>query len=125
MIPKATTVTNFYKADATDVYAENFDFTVIEPAEPLPGAAKTLRSAIARTLATVVVAAVAGILTIPPGGMLPFGVSETSAIRQDAPRAPDVVTMTALMHERAALAARLFQRTPHPGADDPEPDYDF
>jgi hypothetical protein len=123
MIPKATTGTNFYKADATEVYAENFDFTVIESAEPLPSLAKTLRSAIARVLATAVVAAVTGILTIPPEGLLPFGVSETSAIRQNAPRAPDVVTMTAFMRERAALAARVFQRTPHPGDDDIEPDY--
>ena len=124
MMTRVTTVTDFYKGDATVVYEENFDFTVIESAEPLPSAARMLRAAISRTLATVVFAAVTGILTIPPGG-LPFGASETTAIRQDAPRAPDAVTMTAFMREQATLAARMFQRTPHPGADDIEPDYGF
>ncbi len=125
MTHQATTATDFYEADAREVYAESFDFTVIESSAPLPSAAKTLRSAISRWLVTAVVASVTGISTIPLGGMLSFGLSEISVIRQDAPRAPDAVTMTALLRERAALAARVFERTPHPGADDPEPDYDF
>ena len=33
--------------------------------------------------------------------------------------------MTALMRERADLALRLFQRTPHPGMDDLDPEYEF
>src|SRR2546427_32381 len=74
----------------------------------------------------LVVAAVAGILTIPAGGNLPFAVSEPAVASEDishSPRSPDMVTMTAYMREQAALAARLFQRTPHPGDDDVEPDY--
>jgi hypothetical protein len=125
MTHEALTATDFYKADASEVYAEKFDFTVIESAALLPGAVKMLCSAISRTLATAVVAAVTGILMIPPGGMLSFGVSEACVIRQDGPRAPEVVTMTAFMRERAALAAQVFQRTPHLGADDIEPDYGF
>ena len=125
MIPKSLPVTNFYKSDASEVYSEEFDFTIIDSAAPSPGAAKTLRSAISRSLATAVVAAVTGILTIAPGSMLSFGVSEISIIRQDATRTPEIVMMTAFMRERAALASQIFQRTPHPGADDLEPEYGF
>jgi hypothetical protein len=35
----------------------------------------------------------------------------------------DLRLMTERMRERAGFAARLFQRTPHPGADEPDPDY--
>ena len=38
---------------------------------------------------------------------------------------PAVDKMTKTMKEHAALADRLFERTPHPGMDDPEPDYGF
>jgi hypothetical protein len=36
----------------------------------------------------------------------------------------DIEFLRQLLRERAALAKRI-QRTPHPGMDDPEPDYDF
>jgi hypothetical protein len=64
-------------------------------------------------------------LTIPSGSMLSFGVADSYAITRNAPRPPNILRMTALMREQAALAARVFQRTPHPGADDTEPDYGF
>ena|SRR2546422_3606886 len=123
MTDTSTTTTNFYNMDAREIYAADFDYTVIESAQPLPSLRDALRSALACTL---VVAAVAGILTIPAGGNLPFAVSEPAVASEDishSPRSPDMVTMTAYMREQAALAARLFQRTPHPGDDDVEPDY--
>jgi hypothetical protein len=118
--------TDFYKADATEVYAESFDFTVVESAAPMPNATRNkLLAAISRKLATAVVAVATGIVTIPMGGAYPFGISVTSTVVQEVSHASDIIAITNLMRERAELAKRVFQRTPHTGNDDVEPDYGF
>lgn len=122
----ALTTTNFYKGRSVEVYSKDFDFTVIEPTDPLPTLGKAVRSVLICVLTAAMTAAAPAMLTIPPGGNLPFDTSEATVVTENDPRPPDVLTMTAYMRDRAALASRIFQRTPHPGVnDDDEPDYAF
>jgi hypothetical protein len=127
-MPTMPAASNFYGADAAAIYSANFDYTVIESDNAQPNVSRnTLRAAICRTLSTAAVAAIAfsGILSFPSAGLLPYGVSVTSSLTQQASRSPGVIEMTAIMRERAALATRLFHSAPHPGNDDVEPDYGF
>lgn len=120
----STTTTNFYNSEAAEIYSEDFDFTVIAD-DPLPTLRKVVRSVLTRVLTIAASAAVTAILTIPAGGNLPFDTSEPVLFTESAEEAPNLVTMTAHMRERAAFASRVFRRTPHPGDDDIEPDYGF
>lgn len=118
---------NFYTVEALEIYHEDFDFTVLESAEPLPSLPKAVRSVCSRALLTVAAVAFTGILTLSAGGKIHIGMSEPMTVSPiGEPRGgPDVVTMTAYMRERAGFASRVFERTPHPGAEDAEPDYGF
>jgi hypothetical protein len=120
-------VQNFYAVEAFEVYHEDFDFTVLESAEPLPSLMKAVRSACSHAMVTAAAIAFTGILMLPAGSDLRIGMSEPMTVSPlGEPRGgPDIVTMTAYMRERAGLASRVFERTPHPGAEDPEPDYGF
>jgi hypothetical protein len=124
---RMTTASDFYGADANEVYSAIFDFTIIESGQAQPNVSRNaLRAAIRRTLSAAAFAvAVSGILSIPTAGFFQTGVASTSAFTEKASSSPGVIEMTALMRERAALAACLFHSTPHSGNDDVEPDYGF
>jgi len=126
MTTMTSATTDFYVAEAVEVYAEEFDFTVVHSAEPLPCLLKVLRSVGAHVLTTAVAAAFTGMLTFS-AGIQAIAVSEPNAVagQVEPSGSPNVITMTAQMRQQAALASKLFTRTPHPGADDPEPDYGF
>ena len=119
MIPKAT---EFYQADASEVYSANFDFTIIEP-NSIPKETKNrLLQAIKLSLASAVIATATGIFTVPVGVTSSF---EIANITEEAPRPPTMVKMTAAIQERAAMTDILFRQVPHPDDDDVEPDYGF
>jgi hypothetical protein len=120
---------NFYNARAAEIYHDDFDFTVQEAAAPLDQLASVVAAATARAARIVATVAFSGVLVIPPGGNLPSDFchpTATSDVRdRQPPETSAVVAMTALMRARADVAGRVFSRSPHPGADDSDPDYDF
>jgi hypothetical protein len=121
---------NFY---APDLYVDDLDYTTIEDAELLPSLdARLLQSIAEGVISCVAAVAVAGTMTLGPTSPATIGssaVTEPAAVARKSSDEPDARVdlrlMTERMRERSGLAARLFQRTPHPGADERDPDYEF
>lgn len=117
-----------------ELYVDELDYTLVENGEPLPYLdAALLRSIAARAISYVAAIAVAGTITLTspaaPSTIPSSAVTEPAAVARDGTDDPsarvDLRLMTERMRERSGLAARLFQRTPHPGADERDPDYGF
>jgi hypothetical protein len=130
MTTTATTTTvrppSFY---APEVYVDDLDYTTIENAQPLDSLNEGLvRSIAQRAFSCIASVAVAGLITVAGApGTVSSSVTEPAVVSRnglDEPAARvDLRLMTERMRERSGLAARLFQRTPHPGADERDPDY--
>lgn len=117
---------NFYSVEAVAIYGATFDFTVSEDTEPLQTLPSAIRSVCSRALVTVAAVAFSGVLTFSER-ICPSAMSTPTTVAADSgPRdGPDIVQMTEYMRVRASLASRIFARTPHPGANDSDPDYGF
>jgi hypothetical protein len=112
----------------SELYVDDIEYITVEDAKPLPSLDRTLLTKIAIGVQTSVAAvAVAGLLTIAvPAYALsePPGAVSAAVAQPDEPDKPlDLRAMTGRMRQHAGFAERLFQRTPHPGADEPDPDY--
>ncbi len=114
------------------VYTDDFDYSIVEDSEPLPSLTAAVRGAAGIAMNCVASIAVAGVVTLTPDVFMPSAYSEPVPFSRGAHvhdgtegRPADLRLMTERMRERAGLVARLFQRTPHPGADEPDPDYGF
>lgn len=123
----ATTVRppGFYDSE---LYVDDLDYMTLEEVEPLPSLDQQLLKQVAKNVIACVATVAALGITIAEAPIATSAVSEPAAVARDArePDKPaDIRLMTQRMRERAGLASRLFARTPHPGADETDPDYGF
>ena len=117
---------SFYDVEATEVYTDAVGFSVIEDPHPLPTLNKVVRSILSGVGAMATAVALTGVLTIARGETYPSHISQATMASADwGPEGFGIVSMTEHMRQRASLAATVFVKTPHPGADDPDPDYGF
>jgi len=110
----------------SELYINDIEYLVFdEDVEPLPSLDQSLLKEVAARMLTCVAA-------IAVFGMVTVAEAAATAISEPVGPAPhvsgpgdqlDLRTMTNRMRENAGFAARLFQRTPHPGSDEPDPDY--
>ena len=117
------TETEFYLDEAVGVYRSDLDFSVLEDSKPLASLEPAVKEVLSWVAQTLVAVGCTVALSIAPGGLSSSYLSEPPEVAQENYQGVDGQTMTAIMQERAELASRIFQRTPHPGADDPDPDY--
>jgi hypothetical protein len=77
----------------------------------------------------VAVAAMTGVLLFSVGLSTHSITGARTVVVRPASNTPkdrvDPRKAVAVLRRQSALAAGLFERTPHPGQDDPEPDYGF
>jgi hypothetical protein len=116
------TETEFY---ATDLFDEEVDFSIVEDLPVLETVRDAAQSAADWVVRAVAAGAIAATLSLSLPFIPAFVTVPPEARAAAAARAAVVDTMTARMTARAGLASRLFQRTPHPGADEADPDYGF
>jgi hypothetical protein len=107
------------------VFETEVDFTMISDAELQPPLRHD-RAPFSSRLINVAAVAFAGVLTlsIATWSTSTTDPRTTSSVASPPTRSPKPApAMTATMKRRAALAERLFAHVPHPGADEPDPDY--